>query len=245
MRKASSLALALLITLLIALLSTLAPPSSSEKHMIIVSRVIDGDTLETSDGRIVRLLNINTPEKGKPGALESANFLHSYENQTLELEVLGVDKYQRTLGRIYAPEYVNYELVRNGLSSKFLVNEKELKKFAEAEQTAIEDGKGMWIHSPHYGCFTVDLDEKEEQISLKNACPLLSMAGWTLKDESRKIYPFPSISLGSISLVTRSGEDTLNTLYWDSEQHIWNDDRDTLYLFDEESKIVLAYAYGY
>lgn len=228
-----------------ALFISFSSPSSSDRQSIIISRVIDGDTFQTVDGRTVRLANINTPEKGMPSSTDSRDFLASYQNTTLELEILGTDKYQRTLGRLYGPEYVNYELVNNGLSSKFLVDEEELSLFAEAESHAVEQGKGMWIHSPYYGCFDAKINEKEESLLLTNSCPLISAAGWTLKDESRKIFYFPNISLGSISLLSSSGTDTPTVLYWGSTQNVWNDDRDTLYLFDDKSHIVLAHPYGY
>ena len=45
----------------------------------MISRVIDGDTVELEDGRTIRLLNINTPEKGRPFSDEATDFLKEYE----------------------------------------------------------------------------------------------------------------------------------------------------------------------
>ena len=41
----------------------------------IVSRIIDGDTIELQNGERVRLLGINTPEKGQPYYEEATNRL--------------------------------------------------------------------------------------------------------------------------------------------------------------------------
>jgi endonuclease YncB( thermonuclease family) len=42
-------------------------------EQVTVSRVIDGDTFETSDGRTVRVLGIDSCEKGTPGGLVATN----------------------------------------------------------------------------------------------------------------------------------------------------------------------------
>jgi endonuclease YncB( thermonuclease family) len=38
--------------------------TSSELETVLVSRVIDGDTVELPDGRRIRYLGIDTPERG-------------------------------------------------------------------------------------------------------------------------------------------------------------------------------------
>ena len=39
-----------------------------------VQRVIDGDTIKLEDGQDVRLIGINAPETGRPGAAEATQF---------------------------------------------------------------------------------------------------------------------------------------------------------------------------
>ena len=41
--------------------------SSHYDESIIVKRIVDGDTLQLTDGRRLRLIGINTPERGKNG----------------------------------------------------------------------------------------------------------------------------------------------------------------------------------
>ena len=48
-----------------------------EKEIVIVKRVIDGDTIELESGERVRLLGINTPEKGEWLYEEAKKFLNN------------------------------------------------------------------------------------------------------------------------------------------------------------------------
>lgn len=242
MKKFHALLLSFLITGLIAsniyLFSLLNP---KVRETAIVSRVIDGDTLELNDKRIIRLANINAPEKDAP----STNFLKFLENKTIELEIIGSDKYSRNLARIYIPEYLNLKIVSLGFASKFLVHDSEIKEFSKAEQNAIENSLGIWNHSVYYNCFTTQIDKYNEIIKLINNCEEINLEEWGLKDESTRFYTFPSVSLGEISLHSNLGEDNATDLFWNSKTNIWNNDRDTLYLFDQEGGLVHHESYGY
>jgi hypothetical protein len=207
-------------------------------------RVIDGDTLELNDGRIIRLVNINSPEKNFFNSDLSMNFLRAFVNETLLLEPLEKDLYNRTLGRLYSPEYLNLEIVKLGLSSKAWVQESELSEFDEAEISAIKEERGIWIHSAYFSCFDSIIDPKKEVVQLENNCNITDTEGWTLKDESRKIFKFPKLNFKKINIHSGTGENNETDLFWKSS-NIWNNDRDTLYLFDEEGRIVHHESYGY
>lgn len=72
-----------------------------------VKRVIDGDTFELCSGDIVRLLCVDTPEKGQPGYEESSNFLASLIGgreivlEPSNYEGNNTDKYGRLLRWVY------------------------------------------------------------------------------------------------------------------------------------------------
>jgi len=244
-----ALLLSFLITGLIAsnvYLFTLS--TENTKETIIVARVIDGDTLVTQDGKTIRLTNINSPEKNFYGYDLSSNYLKQFENQTLQLEKLQLDKYSRILGKLYIPksqEYINLKIVQEGLASKFLVEDEELKQFAKAEAQAINQEKGIWKKSSHYGCFTSQIDKKSEVLILTNNCPEINLKSWILKDESRKNYKFQDIAITSINLHSKNGKNNSTNIFWNSKTNIWNNDRDTLYLFDENGNIVHHNSYGY
>jgi endonuclease YncB( thermonuclease family) len=214
------------------------------REKVTISRIVDGDTLKLSDGRTVRLLNINSPEKGTRGANLSAEFLRKFENKTIDIDITGTDKYQRILARIYAPDYLNLAIVEQGLASKFLVQESELSDFAKAEAYAIENSLGIWKKSEYSNCFTISIDAEGEEAAINNACPEINLKNWLLKDESRKIYKFTNISFEKITLHSGSGTSNSTDLFW-GEETVWNNDRDSAYLFDSEGGLAGYETYGY
>tara|TARA_Y100000310_G_scaffold303111_1_gene341137 strand:- start:2244 stop:2987 length:744 start_codon:yes stop_codon:yes gene_type:complete len=246
-KRRHALLLAALITGLIASnLAILELQTQENKAQITIARVIDGDTIETSEGEKIRLLNINTPEKNKPGYDQATNFLKQFENRSVQIEDLGADKYQRTLARIYTPEYLNLKIIQEGLAVKFLVDESETKLFASAEAEAIQQQKGIWKHAPEFNCIQSDIDEKAEVITLKNTCRPIALEGWILKDESRKTYNFHNTTITSIIIVhSGKGTNDQENKYWNLNTNVWNNNRDTLYLFDSAGRIVHTHPYGY
>lgn len=89
--------------------ATAEPP-----HTTTVRRVIDGDTLVTSDGTTVRLVGIDTPERGQPCAAEATRNLQRLTNgATITLTPAtkrATDRYGRALA------YVDTSTVDAGLS---------------------------------------------------------------------------------------------------------------------------------
>lgn len=246
MEKKYAIVLALLITALIAInISFLKTQYSPPKETVKILRIIDGDTLQLEDNRKIRLININTPEKSQPRHELAINFLKQYENKSVEIEITGTDKYDRTLARIFTPDYLNLELIKRGFAAKFLVDESEIPIFAQAEKQAIDSSLGIWKKSSYYNCIESVIDKIKEKIILKNNCNKLNIEGWTLKDESTKLYKFPSVELETITIHTTNGKDNATDLFWSSQIHIWNDDRDTLYLYDKNWQIVHYNVYGY
>jgi len=244
MERKHAFTLACLITALVAV-NYLFFSFSLNLETAVVARVIDGDTLTLEDGRTIRLLNINSPEKGSPGYESSLNFLKLLENKSIEIETTSSDKYNRVLARIYAPNYINLELVRKGLATKFLVQNSETKEFAKAEQQAIEDSNGIWERSEFSNCITSEIDEKAEITALINTCPSIDLKDWIISDESSKTYKFPSHVIGKVNLHSAEGNDNQTDLFWGKKTNVWNNDRDTLYLFDNYGKLVHHSAYGY
>ena len=247
MEKFQSFLFALAITLLIAsmYLSFNLKKDLRNLEEVKILRVIDGDTLITSDEITIRLLNINSPEKDSPLSNLSIVFLKSFEGKNIYLEKLSTDKYGRTLGRIYNDsDYLNEYIVKEGLASKFLVDESELELFNNAELKAVKEERGIWIHSNYFECISSSIDEKNEIIVLKNLCPDLNLSGFTIKDESRKIYTFTK-NFSSINLHSSKGKDNQTDIFWNEAGSVLNNDRDTLYIFDKEGRIAHHESYGY
>lgn len=85
-------------------------------------RVIDGDTIELVSGERVRLLCVDTPERGEAGFVEAREFLRlKIEGRAISLEADSAmrdrDRFGRLLRYVWCDgEMVNAALVRAGHS---------------------------------------------------------------------------------------------------------------------------------
>jgi len=79
-----------LVFLAVSAFSQQAQPSLTQATVL---RVIDGDTIELAGGEIVRLIGVDTPEPGEPGASEATRFVRERaEGLTVWLEADGRDR---------------------------------------------------------------------------------------------------------------------------------------------------------
>ncbi len=244
MEKRHAIFVSLAITLIIAGNYLFFFYESNEREIVNVKRVLDGDTIELEDGRKIRLLNVNTPEKKEKLSGESINFMKRLENSSVELEVGGIDKYGRTLGRIYYNgSYINLELVKLGLAHPYLVEEDELGDFIEAEEKSREDSLGIWNKSQYYGCLGVEINKKEEYVIINDKCGLDS-SGWSLKDESTKTYKFENVRTREFTIYSENGKNAEDRFYW-GKGKVWNDDKDSIFIRDKDGFLVYYDNYGY
>lgn len=231
MQKRYALILSFLITGLIASNIVLFSSITNPLNQVVISRVIDGDTLEIQDKTVIRLKNINTPEKNEKGYEQAKDFLRQFENKSVTLEKNELDKYGRTLAKLYTPEYLNLEIVKEGLATKFMLD-LDKNEFFQAEKYAIDNQKGIWKHSQYYSCF--DFEIKKQTITIKNFCPQINLNNWTLREEGRKRYKFPDISIIQLNLHLSDGMDNQTDLFWQSPPPTKN----TFYLFDSQQELV-------
>jgi micrococcal nuclease len=206
----------------------------SDKEIYIL-RVIDGDTVETSDGTKIRLLGINTPEKNMFLYTEAINFTKNLmENKTLVLKSSGEDKYGRILGYLFEEKInLNEKIISEGFAhSYFYGDDGNKKSFLEIEKIAREKEIGIWNHSENYGCLEIVefeyLDKNEydnESLILKNSCNLILNV--LIKDDATHIYKEKIIAQGTMKKITKD---------------IWNDDGDSIYIWDSKG-LVLFYRY--
>jgi len=90
-------------------------------------RVIDGDTFSYQN-QTIRLLCINTPEKGKDGYQEASDFLESklINAKNITLEGNKTDIYGRSLKWVYADGVlVNKEILDSGLGVLYEFSEED------------------------------------------------------------------------------------------------------------------------
>ena len=88
-----------------------------------VERIVDGDTLVLTNGEKVRLIGIDTPERGEEYYSEAGDYLGNLTlNKTLYLEqdISDKDKYDRSLYYIYTDDlFVNAEMVSSGYAKSY------------------------------------------------------------------------------------------------------------------------------
>jgi micrococcal nuclease len=144
--------------LLVALALLVLGAASGERVRVLW--VVDGDTVGISyrgQWEKVRLLRVNTPERGQPGYAASAEFLRNLvagKTVTLDFEERG-DPERDTYGRLLAylhlrGDNVNVEIVRAGWSpfwTKYGAG-KYADEFREAETEALNAFRGLWAIAP-------------------------------------------------------------------------------------------------
>lgn len=129
------------------------PSSQPSDGLFLVTKVVDGDTIEIETGDRVRYIGINTPETtirtdcfGRESKNKNKDLVEN-KRVKLEKDVSDTDKYGRLLRYIYvADKMVNEELVREGYaySSTYPPDVKYQQSFFEAEKEARENNRGLW-----------------------------------------------------------------------------------------------------
>jgi len=126
------------------------------REFVLVDRVVDGDTIELSDGRKVRYIGIDTPETKDPrkevqcfGEEASAYNQDLVEGKVvaIEADVVDKDRYDRLLRYVWLEdEMINKKLVAEGYAyaSSYPPNVKYQTQFKLAQQQAREQNLGLW-----------------------------------------------------------------------------------------------------
>ncbi len=241
MNKKASFILAAMITLVIAGNYIFFTDQGVVRENVEILRVLDGDTVELSDGRKIRLLNINTPEKGLAYSELGKEYLSTFSN--VELEIRGLDIYDRILGRLYyGQSYLNLEIVKRGFAHSYLVDESEEKLFENSENYARENELGLWTKSEFYGCLKVEINKYEEYLDITDSCDI-NFISWNIKDESTKSYRFEKDVGERFRLYSAKGQDGIAELYWGRE-NIWNDGHDEIFIRDSNGLLAYYDSYG-
>ena len=124
--------------------------SAPAMEQALVTRVIDGDTIELEDGHHVRYLGINTPEVEEFYAVEAtARNRELVEGKIVELQSgkRDQDEYGRLLRYVYVDGvFVNAELVAQGYARAciFDPDERYSQVLVQLEQYAKLRNIGVW-----------------------------------------------------------------------------------------------------
>jgi micrococcal nuclease len=91
---------------LVVLIYSIAIASKNFFYPSSVIRIIDGDTFEVKKffflKERVRILGVNTPEKGEKNYKEATDSLRKLCGSSVKLKRMGFDRYKRTLAVVYS-----------------------------------------------------------------------------------------------------------------------------------------------
>jgi len=196
-----------------------------------ITRVIDGDTFEYELGK-ARLLGVNTPEKNQLYYDEAKDFLSEFEGKQIKIEKKDKDKYERDLVYVYFnDELINKEILEKGLGSLYYYEkDNHFNEMKRAEENARNEEIGVWKKSSNFGCVKLielkyeenERCNNEEQLILFNKCEKIQAV---LKDDATHIFNI-----------------NLNGMFVQNFSCNWNNDGDSLYLWDKDG-LILFYRY--
>jgi len=126
-----------------------------------VAHIYDGDTIKLTDGRKLRLIGINTPERGRDGKKDQPFYLSAkkhlqkiIKNNHHQLKiVLGKekhDRYKRLLAHTFTIDgkNINSKLLKSGQAFSIIIppNIRFLTCYKNAEKEAQTHKRGIWSH---------------------------------------------------------------------------------------------------
>ena len=266
--KSASLAAAIAL-LAAACSSTSQSFSDSPVGLVTVVRVLDGDSLVvTIDGREaqVRLLGINTPERGECFAEPARELTTRMTSGPIRLEAEGEDQFGRLLRYAFTGDgtLINRRLIDDGLALAVSADHSRLAEFKAAEEEAFTGGLGRWRKD---ACGPPDpariaitglepnapgddaQNPNGEWVELTNSGTAPArMDGWTMRDESsshRFAFPaeFTLPAGGQVRVFSGCGAATSQALYWCEGGPIWSNGGDTAYLLDGSGNVADRHAF--
>lgn len=140
--------------------SPATPTQQTALNLFLVTRVIDGDTVEIAGGQHVRYIGIDTPESvdprkpvqcfGKEASQRNTELVLGKEVRLVK-DVRDRDQYGRLLRYVYIGDtFINKELVVEGYAhaATFPPDVAHAKEFAADERGAREAKRGLWDACP-------------------------------------------------------------------------------------------------
>jgi micrococcal nuclease len=192
----------LLLLLLFALVSqrqiSLLPKGS--KSALKVVKVVDGDTVVLSDGRTLRYIGVDTPERGQPFYEAAKNFNRKLvlgRVVELEFDIERYDRYGRLLAYVFVRDakgkriFVNAELIRNGFAKVYTKppNVRYADLFVRLQEEAREKRRGLWsVYKPSRSPVIANL---RTRVFHRPTCPAVRQ----ISPQNRLRFPNAEIAL--------------------------------------------------
>jgi len=118
-----------------------------QQDLILVTEVLDGDTLIIAPDQSIRLANFDAPEINLCQGQEAKDFLTNLIlNQRVNLISAGRDAYKRTVALVYLPDgqLVNQIMAQNGLGIYTSTKTNEREKINQAVESARNQKLGIF-----------------------------------------------------------------------------------------------------
>ena len=261
-----------LIWVLLGYLFLIAPGASTQgqdpRGPFRVKRVVDGDTIVLADGRYIRYIGINTPERGETLWKKARDYNAQKVGGklvTLKFGQVKEDTYGRTLAYVSVErEMVNAALLQAGLAHLFVIEPITYhQNFLRLQEEARTQGLGIWGRDGFRGPLKItrlnanaEGDDRYnlngEYVRICNISPAtLDLKGFSLYDEQGHHYTFPKGLLRpghTVLLFTGAGRDIVVgvdqlRVSWGSSYPIRNNKGDVSSLKDPQGKLIDAFEY--
>lgn len=145
-----------LITVVIILIFSMIQQSDiddigvQEYNSAFVTHIVDGDTFDIATGERVRMIGIDTPERGKYFYKESSGYLAGLidgKQVVLVKDVSETDRYGRILRHVYYDDvWINEQMIKDGFAKfvTFPPDVMHVDVFSNAQESAREQKRGLW-----------------------------------------------------------------------------------------------------
>lgn len=199
----------------------------NEKRTYLVTRVIDGDTIEIETGQSIRYIGIDTPETVHPDkpamcfgaeASQKNKDLVLGKHVTLEKDISEVDKYKRLLRHVWLDDVLISELlVKEGyaISNTYPPDVKYQELFVKAQKQAQQNKHGLWGKCNFFG----------EVLSSSNSAPKNDQNDCNIKGNistnGEKIYHLPGCGSYSKTVIDISNGEKMFCTENEARQAGW------------------------
>ena len=176
--------------------------SAKQSENYLVTKIIDGDTIEIETGQRVRLICINTPEKGENGYKEATQFLNRLlKNKRVKLvsDTSDRDKYGRLLRYVYIDNiFVNKEIVKEGfgVTAIYKPDTKKCGQIKKAEDISKKNRKGIWAAL-----------KQDKNIGIICTSNVYNCKDFKTQAEAQHVFDFCKNSAGDIHKLDGSDKD--------------------------------------
>ena len=230
-----------------------------------IASVYDGDTVTTDQGEKIRIIGINTPEKGElldPEATALMEEMVLGQRVTLHVCATPRDRYGRTLARLEAPNGADpaAALLEAGLARAYFLGDcgadikdqyQRLEQRAQAAGVGIWEGlavsadhlNGLWLQEAHANQESRDALNTEYIVLKNSGAENLFLGGLVLSDEQNHRYDFPEITMkasATLTIFTGEGETTNTEWHLGLSGPIWNNSGDMVQIFSSTGELLFS-----